>query len=730
MIKNFTPRLYQQAILATAVKHNTLVVLPTGLGKTNVFLMLAAHRLHNHPDSKILLVGPTKPLIDQYYEVFKNHFEVDEADMAILTGVVKPDKRVDLWNNSKIIFSTPQGLENDLISSKIKLSNVSLIGFDEAHKAVGEYSYVWIAKKYAMDAEFPRIIGLTASPGSDVEKIREVCDNLFVEEIEVRSDSDPDVKEYVKEINVEYVKVDLPDRFIEISKSIKLCVQSKLEKVKKFKYLTTTTGVTKTELLKLQAALHGKLASGYRDFMLLKSVSLLAESMKASHALELLETQGIAPLQKYMLRLQEEGRTSKVKALKNLLIDENFKTAMYKTNVLYEEGVEHPKLHELGKILTAQLDNKASKIIVFNQYRDSASKIKEELSKLHISSELFVGQAKKQDTGLSQKQQKEILDRFKNGEFNVLIATSIGEEGLDIIKVDLVVFYEPIPSAIRSIQRRGRTGRQEKGKVIVLLTRNTRDEAFRWVAHHKEKRMHSILKNLKSKIKLKGPYTLSSYVKSKSTVKIFADFREKGPVVKELASTDGVSIELKSLDVGDYICSSRVAIEIKSVEDFVNSIVDGRLLHQLKELKQHYEKPVVIIEGQSDIYSVRGVHPNAIQGMLATIAVNYGISVLRTRDFRESAGIIAAIARREQDKSSKDIQLHTTKPLTLQQQQEYLISALPGVETKIAKSLLQRFGSVKEIITADEEKLKLAEMIGDKKASEIKRVVNSEYKED
>ena len=120
MIKNFTPRLYQEAILATAVKHNTLIVLPTGLGKTNIFLMLAAHRLHNYPDSQILLVGPTKPLIDQYYEVFKNHFKADEADMVILTGAVKPDKRVDLWNNSKIIFSTCSALK-----AAVSISNKS-----------------------------------------------------------------------------------------------------------------------------------------------------------------------------------------------------------------------------------------------------------------------------------------------------------------------------------------------------------------------------------------------------------------------------------------------------------------------------------------------------------------------------------------------------------------------------------------------------------------------------
>ena len=136
MIKNFQPRLYQEKILATTAEKNTLVVLPTGLGKTNIFLMLTAQRLHQHPDSKIMLLGPTRPLIDQYYDVFKKHFEIDESRMAVFTGHVSPKKREELWEKAQIIFSTPQGLENDIISGRIKLSDVSLLGFDEAHRAV------------------------------------------------------------------------------------------------------------------------------------------------------------------------------------------------------------------------------------------------------------------------------------------------------------------------------------------------------------------------------------------------------------------------------------------------------------------------------------------------------------------------------------------------------------------------------------------------------------------
>ncbi len=504
MIKGFVPRLYQETILATATIKNTLVVLPTGLGKTNIFLMLAAHRLKLYPESKILLIGPTRPLIDQYHEVFRKHFEIAEEKMAVMTGMIQPEKRIELWKKSTVIFSTPQGLENDLLAGKLDFENVALLGFDEAHRAVKEYSYVWIAKNYMKTARFPRILALTASPGSDMEKITEVCKNLFIEDIEVRTESDPDVQQYVQEVDIDWIKVDLPPEFIEIKKLLEASFRSKLEVVKNAGFLHSTTGASKKELLLLQATLRSELAGDYKNFPLLKAISSLAEAMKVGHALELLETQGITSLYKYYERLQEDAKAAKTKAVKRLFSDNTFLTALEKTRQLYEKNVEHPKLDELKRIISENIAAvKGAKAIVFNQYRDSALKLQDELNKVEgVRARIFVGQMKKGETGLSQKQQKELLGRFSAGEFNAIIATSIGEEGLDIPKVDLVVFYEPVPSAIRQIQRRGRTGRQEKGKVIILVARDTRDEAFRWVAHHREKSMHRILKTLKSKLKL------------------------------------------------------------------------------------------------------------------------------------------------------------------------------------------------------------------------------------
>jgi len=709
-----------------------LVVLPTGMGKTNIFLMLAAHRLNQYPNSKILLIGPTRPLIDQYYKVFEKHFEINNENMAIFTGLVKPEKRAELWKKSKIIFSTPQGLENDIIGNKIKLDEVSLLGVDEAHRAVGDYSYVFIAKQYEKKARYPRIIGLTASPGSELEKINEVLQNLYIEDIEVRTDNSPDVKEYIQELKINWIKVELPENFKTIQKFLDNSYKSKLHEIKKHGYISSIQlyGKSKKDLLGLQAKLQGEIASGNRDFSILKSVSLAAEAMKVQHAIELIETQGIDPLIKYLEGIDNQSRTSKVKAVQNLVRDINFRSALIKTRSLYEKGIEHPKLEELKKIISKKIGSPGYKLIVFTQYRDSGVKIVDELNSMgDVNAVLFVGQAKKNGTGLSQKNQIEILEKFKNNEYNVLVSSSVGEEGLDIPQVDSVIFYEPIPSAIRHIQRRGRTARMEKGEVMILMTKNTRDEAYRWTAHHKEKRMYRTLENLKKNMIMKKVNTdLSKYIEKAVDIKISADYREKGSgVIKELIDL-GVNIDLKQLEVADYICSSRCGIEFKTAPDFVDSLIDRRLLQQVRELKQNFEKPLIIIEGTQDIFSIRNVHPNAIRGLIATIAVSFGVPMLHTKNHKETASLILAIAKREQDEYGKEFSPHRVKkPLTIKEQQEYLISALPGVGPSLARPLLSKFGSVKNIINSTEDELKDVELIGDKKAKKIRDVVDESY---
>jgi len=730
-IRNFTPRLYQETIMASCAKGNCLIILPTGLGKTKTAILASAQRLNSFPKSKILFLTVTKPLAEQIYNEVKECLDVDEEKIVLFTGSVAPKKREELWKNSSVIVSTPQCIENDLINNRIDFENVSLLIADEAHNAVKDYSYTWVAKQHHKKSRYPRIIGLTASPGSDLEKIQEVCKNLYIEEIEIRTDTDPDVKPYVHKIDISWVEVNLPAVFIEIRTYLKTFLKERMEKLKKWGILKriNLNYVSKTELLGLQAQLRGRASTGEKDFTVWNGISVLAEIMKVSHGLELLETQGIIPLYRYIERLNQDARNGKTKAAKNIAADLNFRSAFIKTSKLYEEKVEHPKLVELQKIVGKELKND-KKIIVFNQYRDSASDVTEKLNTIkNVEAKLFVGQLKKEGMGLSQKEQKAVLDDFRQGKFNVLVATSIAEQGLDIPDVDTVIFYEPIPSAIRQIQRRGRTGRHGKGKVIVLMTKNTLDEGYRWSAYHKEKRMFRNLESLKKQLVLSQntPEKITNSVKE-NKIKIFADHREKGTgVIKELIELD-VELRLESFPNADYILSSRVGVEFKTVHDFVQSIIDGRLLEQIKNLKNNFERPLLIIEGVEDIYSVRNVHANAIRGMLAAIAVSYGVPILYTKNFKDTAMLMNIIAKREQEETGKDFSLHPQKKaLSLKEQQEYIISSLPGIGSGLSKPLLKYFKSVKNVINAEKKDLEKVEKIGEKKAERIKDIVDREY---
>ncbi len=734
-LKDFKPRLYQETILHTCARKNTLVVLPTGLGKTAISLLLAIKRLNAYPTSKILFLAPTKPLVEQHMETFKRFLEIDEKDMIVLTGEIAPKKRELLWDKATIIFSTPQGLSNDIVNSKVHLEDVSCLILDEIHRGVGDYDYVWICKQYHKKSKFPRILGLTASPGSNMDQILEVCKNAKIEEIEVRMHEDPDVKPYVQEIDLEYVTIELPEELLSIKKFLDASFKSKIETLKTLGYFSgRKNNVSRTDLLGVQGDLHRRIASGEKDFSMWKAISVTAEAIKVQHAITLLETQGILSLHKYLKKLFEEAEKTKTKATKNLVKDLNFKSAFVKTEHLSQEQIEHPKLEKLKEIVKDHLRQKPNfKLIVFNNYRDCAYNLVNKLNEMQdIEAKLFVGQMKKGNTGLKQKEQIAMLEEFRQGKFNCLVSSSVGEEGLDIPAVDLVVFYEPVPSAIRKIQRVGRTGRLEKGKVKILVTKNTIDEAYRWSAHHKERKMYDALFQLKNKLHLKqeSQPTLSKF-NEESNVNVLADTREyHSGIVKQMID-NGVNVKVQRLPAADFILSDKVGVERKTVEDFVSSLIDQRLLQQLKSLKTNFERPLLVIEGTEDIYSVRKVHPNAIRGMLATIAVSYNIPLLYTKNPQDTAGLLLAIAKREQKEGCKSFGIRSEKkPLTTKEQQHFIIESLPYVGPQLAQSLLKHFGTVKGIINADLHNLKKVEKVGLKKAEEIKRIIDEKYPTD
>ena len=506
-LQGITPREYQQKIFETCIKKNCLVVLPTGIGKTLIALMTTIQRMKDFPGEKVILLAPTKPLAEQHLTTFKKYLPELFAEMELFTGAINAEKRKKIWQTADIIFSTPQCVANDLKKNLYDLQEVCLLVEDEAHRCVKNYDYNYIAQKYKNQANNPRIIGLTASPGSETYKIKEICKNLFIEEVELRTRESEDVKQYLQELKFEKKLLAFPPEFEEIRHVLLKLFNRYIEELRYRKVLFGPA--TKTNLIRLQKKVIASLARGNKNYNYMLGVSACAQTIKLQHALELLETQTLNSFNKYLKKLFEEASKKKSKGVVKLVAQPEFNFIFMSSNELLAKNQEHPKLAELVTLVKEEQNkNKKSKIIIFTQFRDTAAIISKKLNEIkEINAKVFVGQAKKTGdkgtSGLSQKQQKKIIEEFSEGKINTLCATCIAEEGLDIPEVNTVVFYEPVPSAIRAIQRAGRTARSMPGKLIMLMTKNTRDETYYYVSRNREKKMQSAIIQIKQDLSQK-----------------------------------------------------------------------------------------------------------------------------------------------------------------------------------------------------------------------------------
>jgi len=484
---------YQRNIVSSAINSNTLVVLPTGLGKTSIAALVVAHCLEKNPEKNILFLAPTRPLVHQHFQNFEKFLKIG-VEMKIITGEHKPSERGKIYKGANIIFATPQTIRNDIQTDIIDLKNFSLCIFDEAHRAVGNYAYPYVARKFTQEAK-GLILALTASPGSAASKIAEVKKELFIDNIEIKSREDGDVSKYVQKLDQEWIEVELTPPLKAIREYLEKCRDPKMKKLLNWGIIRSSM-MRKADMIKLQQNLANK-----KTGINMAAMSQLAEVMKIDHALILLETQCLHSLNEYFLRLEE--KKEETRAVTRLMNDENFLSAMRLTKELIKEGKEHPKIEKLKELIERELkENKDAGIMVFAQFRDTITQINDTLKNVKNAAPVeFIGQAKKYGKGLKQKEQVQILNEFKLGFYNILVASQIGEEGLDIEETDMVIFYEPVPSAVRRIQRTGRTARTKEGKVVILMTKNTRDEAYHWSAFQKEKTMKKILYSMQNKQK-------------------------------------------------------------------------------------------------------------------------------------------------------------------------------------------------------------------------------------
>ncbi|KAF2224938.1 hypothetical protein BDZ85DRAFT_317557 [Elsinoe ampelina] len=493
-----TVRDYQYNIVQAGMFKNLLVALPTGLGKTFIAATIMLNWFRWTKDAQIIFVAPTKPLVAQQIEACFQTVGIPRSETAMLTGEVGKTTREDAWKEKRVFFCTPQTVEIDLSNGACDPKRIVLLVIDEAHRATGKYAYVKIVSILRRYNQSFRVLALTATPGKDVQTVQGIIDNLDIAKTEIRSETSMDIRSYVHSRDLETFSFGFSDEQEMIMDLFSKALQSNLDKLKS-QNATWMTNPRKISAFGLTQACRqwmaseaGKNASQGLKGMIRNCFQVLAS---LAHAMTMIKFHGIGPFYRKIIawRNEMDGTGRSTKAAKEVRENPNFDKMcnFISTWIKNPDFVGHPKLEHLRSvILNHFLDRgetglpgapSATRVMVFAQYRDSAEEICRVLRRNEpmIRPRVFVGQAHADGSvGMNQKAQLEAINQFKAGTFNTLVATSIGEEGLDIGEVDLIVCYDASASPIRMLQRMGRTGRKRQGNIVLLLMKEKEEADF------------------------------------------------------------------------------------------------------------------------------------------------------------------------------------------------------------------------------------------------------------
>jgi ERCC4-related helicase len=532
---DYPTRQYQLEMTETALNYNTLVSLPTGLGKTHI----AAVVMYNFyrwftPKGKIIFLAPTLPLVNQQVDACYKIMRIPAEDTAVMTGRLKADQRRMLWEKRRLFFCTPQTVEKDLRScleeaEETGVASISAFAqqvvclvLDEAHKTTGNYAYVNVINLLEQAGAHFRILGLSATPGGTIKAVQDVVDNLKSVKIEARTEMDPSVAQYIHEKEMEIVICPRNNKQREIERDLTNLISPLLDCLREQGGLRQYGNAT-IHAFSVQQAM-----DNYLKTMGSNKQGHVIGTFVAAQQLVRLRTechQSLGSVKAKMIRLMNGHPAGKLSAI---VRSNEFQSIFEKVKAATEDGdgtggpTLDPKLCKLGEILQqhferANATGKSSRAIVFAQFRDNVAEIVTSLEKYKpiINARYFVGQgkgsggtsnSKDEDSaitadedrvkGMKQSEQQKVIRHFHEGIFNVLICTSIGEEGLDIGTVDLIVNFDVTGSPIRTIQRAGRTGRQRDGRVICLISEGEEENK-----HEKrvasERTLNNALKNPK-----------------------------------------------------------------------------------------------------------------------------------------------------------------------------------------------------------------------------------------
>ncbi|KAL4782915.1 hypothetical protein BJX76DRAFT_273390 [Aspergillus varians] len=491
---------YQFNITQKGLFHNLLVALPTGLGKTFIAATIMLNWLRWTKDAQVVFVAPTKPLVAQQISACLQIAGIPSSQTTMLTGEAPPGVRAEEWKAKRVFFMTPQTLTNDLKSGIADPKRIVLLVVDEAHRATGSYAYVEVVKFLRRFNQSFRVLALTATPGSTVESVQAVVDGLEISRVEIRTEQSLDIRDYVHARNTDIQTFQNSDEMILCMDLLTSILQPLVDQLRTLNaywgrdpMALTPYGLTKARQQWMMSD-----AGRNANFGLKGKVNTIFTVLASmAHGIDLLKYHGIVPLYRHLLHFQSNTDGKKGgKYQRQIVQDEHFKKLMnYLTPWSKNpEFIGHPKLEYMKQSVLNHFmdadegphavsgDNQtATRVMIFVHFRDSAEEVTRVLKRYEpmIRPHIFVGQSSaKGSEGMGQKTQLDIVQKFKKGTYNTIVATSIGEEGLDIGEVDLIVCYDSSASPIRMLQRMGRTGRKRAGNIVLLLMQGKEEENY------------------------------------------------------------------------------------------------------------------------------------------------------------------------------------------------------------------------------------------------------------
>ncbi|KAM8808011.1 Fanconi anemia group M protein [Eudromia elegans] len=534
---NYPVRGYQLRMAGAALLANTLVCLPTGLGKTFVAAVVMYNFYRWFPSGKVLFLAPTKPLVAQQMEACARLMGIPPRHMAEMTGGTQVLSRRELWATRRVFFLTPQIMVNDLSRGTCPAVEIKCLVIDEAHKALGNHAYCQVVKELSKYTNQFRILALSATPGSDAKAVQQVISNLLIAKIELCSEDSPEIQPYSHERRVEKIVVPLGKELVEIQNAYIRVLEAFAGRLIKIGVLARREipSLTKYQIILARDQFRKNPSSQNAGILQGTIEGDFALCISLYHGYELLLQMGLRSLfiyfcgimdgSKGLTRTRNElGRNEDFmklyQQLRDMFADTSLTSANgspHKDRPVSENKKEfiysHPKLRKLEEIVvkhfeswkqgcsgqsTAESESMDTRVMIFSSFRDSVQEIAEMLSRLRpvVRVMTFVGHSTGKSTrGFTQKEQLEVVKRFREGGYNTLVSTCVGEEGLDIGEVDLIICFDAQKSPIRLVQRMGRTGRKRQGRIVVILAEGREERTYNQSQSNKRSIHKAIVEN-------------------------------------------------------------------------------------------------------------------------------------------------------------------------------------------------------------------------------------------